>query len=37
MAKMGKTKVVSLLNNMVENGYIQKKGKGRGTVYLKIK
>lgn len=37
MTKMGKTKVVSILNKLVDEGYVRRSGRGRGTGYSKIK
>lgn len=35
LTKFGKTKVVEILNSLVEHGYIRIKGRGRGTKYIK--
>lgn len=35
LTRFGKTKVVEILNSLVEHGYIRIKGRGRGTKYIK--
>ena len=35
LTEMGKTKVVSIMNKLVDGGYVYKTGRGRGTGYRK--